>query len=57
MNTDTGSQFVGYYQSVFGDNVKFTYSNGTSVQLGTGTRMGTITATDKNTIQAPYQSW
>jgi ABC-type transport system substrate-binding protein len=52
MNVDTGSQFVGYYQSVYGDNVKFTYSDGTSVDLGTGTRMGTITATDKNTVVA-----
>ncbi len=52
MNPDTGSQFVGYYQSVYGDNVKFTYSNGTSVTLGSGTRMGTITATDKNTVVA-----
>jgi len=51
MNSATGSQFVGYYQSVFGDNVKFTYSNGTSVQLGTGDRIGTITATDQNTVQ------
>ena len=33
MNPATGSQFVGYYQSVFGDNVVFTYSNGTSVNL------------------------
>ena len=33
MNPDTGSQFVGFYQSVFGDNVKFTYSDGTSVYI------------------------
>ena len=52
MNPDTGSQFAGYYQSVYGDNVKFTYSDGTSVTLGTGTRTGTITATDKNTVVA-----
>jgi len=52
MNPDTGSQFAGYYQSVYGDNVKFTYSDGTSVSLGTGTRIGNITATDKNTIVA-----
>lgn len=56
MNTATASQFVGYYQSVYGDNVKFTYSNGTSVTLGTGTRMGTITATDKNTVTATIPS-
>jgi ABC-type transport system substrate-binding protein len=52
MNPATGSQFAGYYQSVYGDNVKFTYSDGTSVTLGTGTRTGTITATDKNTVVA-----
>jgi ABC-type transport system substrate-binding protein len=52
MNPDIGSQFVGYYQSVYGDNVKFTYSDGTSVTLGNGTRTGTITATDKNTVTA-----
>jgi ABC-type transport system substrate-binding protein len=52
MNAATGSQFVGYYQSVYGDNVKFTYSDGTTANLGTGSRMGTITATDKNTITA-----
>jgi len=50
MNPDTGSQFVGYYQSVYGDNVKFTYSDGSSVSLGNGNRIGTITATDKNTV-------
>ena len=52
MNGETGSQFVGYYQSVYGNNCKFTYSNGTSVTLGNGTRVGTITATDKNTVTA-----
>ena len=52
MNAETGSQFVGYYQSVYGDNVKFTYSDGTTVSLGSGNRAGTITATDKNTIVA-----
>ncbi len=36
MNPDTGSQFAGYYQSVYGDNVKFTYSDGTTVTEGTG---------------------
>jgi ABC-type transport system substrate-binding protein len=50
MNGETGSQFVGYYQSVYGDNVEFTYSDGTSVTLGTGSRMGSFTATDQNTI-------
>jgi ABC-type transport system substrate-binding protein len=52
MNVDTGTQFAGYYQGVYGDNVKFTYSNGTSVNLGTGSRVGNITAVDKNTIVA-----
>ncbi|MGA2680390.1 MAG: ABC transporter substrate-binding protein [Candidatus Bathyarchaeia archaeon] len=52
MNPDTGSQFAGYYQSVYGDNVKFTYSDGTSVTLGTGSRTGTIQATDKYTVVA-----
>jgi ABC-type transport system substrate-binding protein len=52
MNSETGSQFVGYYQSVYGDNVKFTYSDGKSVTLGSGSRTGTITATDKNTVTA-----
>ena len=52
MNPATGSQFAGYYQSVYGDNVKFTYSDGTSVTLGSGSRTGTITATDKYTVTA-----
>jgi peptide/nickel transport system substrate-binding protein len=46
------SQFVGYYQSVYGDNIKFTYANGTSVTVGTGTRVGNITAVDANTVVA-----
>jgi ABC-type transport system substrate-binding protein len=52
MNADTASQFVGYYQSVYGDNVEFTYSDGTSETLGTGSRTGTITATDQYTVTA-----
>lgn len=51
MNEETGSQFTGYYKSVYGDKTTFTYSNGTSVTLGSGTRVGTITATDANTVQ------
>jgi peptide/nickel transport system substrate-binding protein len=51
MNPDTGSQFVGYYQSVYGDKCTFKFSDGTSATLGTGSRVGTITATDANTIQ------
>ena len=46
------SQFAGYYQSVYGDKCTFKYSNGTTVTLGTGTRVGSITATDANTIVA-----
>jgi len=52
MNADAGSQFVGYYQSVYGDNVKFTYANGTSTTLGNGTRTGNITAVDATTVEA-----
>jgi ABC-type transport system substrate-binding protein len=51
MNGETGSQFTGYYQSVYGDKLTFTYSDGSSVTLGTGNRVGTIKATDANTIQ------
>jgi ABC-type transport system substrate-binding protein len=46
------SQFSGYYQSVYGDKCTFTYSNGTSVTLGTGDRIGSITATDTYTVMA-----
>jgi len=52
MNSDVGSQFVGIYKSTYGDNVNFTYSDGTSVTLGDGTRQGSITATDKYTVEA-----
>jgi len=52
MNPSTGSQYVGTYQSVYGDNVKFTYENGSSTTLGTGTRVGNITAVDANTVEA-----
>ncbi len=52
MSTEAESQFVGYYQSVYGDNVKFTYANGSSVTLGTGTRVGNITAVDADTVEA-----
>jgi ABC-type transport system substrate-binding protein len=52
MNGETGSQFTGYYQSVYGDNCVFKYSNGTSITLGNGTRAGSLTATDKYTVQA-----
>ena len=52
MNGETGSQFTGYYQSVYGDKCVFKYSNGTSITLGNGTKAGSLTATDKYTIQA-----
>jgi ABC-type transport system substrate-binding protein len=38
MNGETGSQFTGYFQSVYGDKLTFTYSDGSSVTLGTGNR-------------------
>jgi ABC-type transport system substrate-binding protein len=53
MNTHTDSQFVGYYQSVYGNRVKFTWENGTSTWLNstaTPARLGSITATDKLTV-------
>jgi ABC-type transport system substrate-binding protein len=51
MNSNAGSQFVGYYQSVYGNKVKFTWENGTSKILGTGTREGNITALDQYTVE------
>jgi peptide/nickel transport system substrate-binding protein len=51
MNGETGSQFTGYFQSVYGDKLTFTYSDGSSVTLGTGSKVGTIKATDANTIE------
>ncbi|HKZ93592.1 MAG TPA: ABC transporter substrate-binding protein [Candidatus Bathyarchaeia archaeon] len=45
MNANTGSQFVGYFQSVFGDSVDFKWENTTTTTLGSGTRKGTINAT------------
>jgi ABC-type transport system substrate-binding protein len=52
MNGNTASQFVGYYQSVYGNNVKFTWQNGSSTTLGSGTRAGNITAVNAYTVQA-----
>jgi len=52
MNSDVASQFVGYYKSVYGDPCTFTYSDGTSVTLGEGTKAGNVTATGKYTIEA-----
>lgn len=51
MNPDTGSQFAGYFQSVYGDKCTFTFSDGTSATLGNGDRVGSITATDANTVK------
>jgi len=50
MNYETGSQYVGFYQSVFGNRVDFTWLNGTTTTLGTGTRSSTVTATDNHRI-------
>ncbi len=52
MNSEVASQFVGYYKSVYGDKCTFTYTDGTSVTLGDGTKVGSITATDKYTVEA-----
>jgi ABC-type transport system substrate-binding protein len=49
MNGETGSQFAGYYQSVYGDKCTFAYSNGTLVTLGNGTREGVIAASADGT--------
>ncbi|MDH5461325.1 MAG: ABC transporter substrate-binding protein [Candidatus Bathyarchaeota archaeon] len=51
MNADAGSQFKRYYQSVYGDNVKFTYTDASSTTLGTGTRVGNITAVNATTVE------
>ena len=52
MNPATGTQHQGTYTMAFGDNVKFTYANGTSTTVGTGTRIGNVTALDATTIEA-----
>jgi len=50
MNADTGSQFVGYYQSVYGNKVAFKWLNGTTTWLNStavgADRIGQITATN-----------
>jgi len=51
MNPATRSQHVGIYQKVYGDNVKFTYTDGTSTTLGTETRAGNITAVNATTVE------
>jgi ABC-type transport system substrate-binding protein len=55
MNPATGSQFVGTYQSPFGNNCTFTFSNGTSTNLTASSgpwRTGSITALNATTIVA-----
>jgi len=52
MNPATGTQHQGSYTTAFGDNVKFTYANGSSTALGSGTRVGNITALNATTIEA-----
>ncbi len=44
------SQFIGYYQSVYGDNIDFKWENGTTTTLGNGTRHGNISARDAYTV-------
>jgi len=51
MNPATGTQHQGTYTQAFGDNVKFTYADSSSTTLGTGTRVGNITALDATTIE------
>ncbi len=53
MNPAVGSQFVGYYQSVYGNRIKFTWENGTATWLNstaTPAKLGSITATDSLTV-------
>jgi ABC-type transport system substrate-binding protein len=50
MNPATGSQHVGVYQGVYGNNLEFTYSDGSIVTHVNGTRIGKITAEDPYTI-------
>jgi len=55
MNPATGTQHAGSYTTAFGTSVTFTYANGTSTTVGTGDRVGTVTALDatKITISLP----
>ena len=55
MNPATGTQHAGSYTTAFGTSVTFTYVNGTSTTVGTGDRVGTVTALDatKITISLP----
>lgn len=51
MNPATATQHQGTYTQAYGDNVKFTYADSSSTTLGTGTRVGNITAVDATTIE------
>ncbi|MDH5451647.1 MAG: ABC transporter substrate-binding protein, partial [Candidatus Bathyarchaeota archaeon] len=51
VNPDTGTQHAGTYTNALGNNVKFTFANGTSRTVGSGTRVGNVTALDATTIE------
>lgn len=51
VNPDTGTQAAGTYTNALGNNVKFTFANGTSRTVGDGTRVGNVTALDATTIE------
>ncbi|TET19345.1 hypothetical protein E3J74_07220 [Candidatus Bathyarchaeota archaeon] len=51
MNPAAGTQHQGTYTQAYGDNVKFTYADSSSTILGTGTRVGNITAVNATTIE------
>jgi len=51
MNSTTGTVHRGSYSIAFGDNVKFTFANGTSWTVGTGTRVGNVTAVNATTVE------
>jgi len=50
MEPSTGTQHQTSYTKAFGDQVTFTYTNGTSWVVGTGSRVGTVTAVDATKI-------
>jgi peptide/nickel transport system substrate-binding protein len=51
VNPTTGTQHAGTYTNALGNNVKFTFANGTSTTVGSGTRVGNVTALDATTIE------
>jgi len=51
VNPDTGTQHAGTYTNALGNNVQFTFANGTSRTVGNGTRVGNVTALDATTIE------